>query len=123
MTWGAAPSINDLHSIIIWDDLTATGTSADLTYPGAELTYLSNTAYLVNGGTTTPLGSLINTGDNKHLEFDKTANPTLGLIPTGSQIVINLTVVLDNTAAKRAGDAVRQHRHVAVRETHRWRVL
>ncbi|MFZ2172844.1 MAG: isopeptide-forming domain-containing fimbrial protein [Rhodococcus sp. (in: high G+C Gram-positive bacteria)] len=99
------PSVNDLHSVIIWDDLTAQGTSADLAYPGAELTYLSNTAYLVNGGTTTPLGSgsLINTGDSKHLEFNKTANPALALIPAGSQIVINLTVVLDNTAANAPG--------------------
>ena len=99
------PSVNDLHSIIIWDDLTATGTSADLTYPGAELTYLSNTAYLVNGGTTTPLGSgsLINAGDSKHVEFNKTDNPALALIPAGSQIVINLTVVLDNTATNVPG--------------------
>jgi uncharacterized repeat protein (TIGR01451 family)/fimbrial isopeptide formation D2 family protein len=96
MSLGGGPSVNDLHSIIIWDDLTATGT-------GADLTYLSNTAYLVNGGTTTPLGSLVNTGDNKHIEFNKTANPTLALIPTGSQIVINLTVVLDATATNVPG--------------------
>ena len=96
MSLGGGPSVNDLHSIIIWDDLTATGT-------GADLTYLSNTAYLVNGGTTTPLGSLVNTGDNKHIEFNKTANPTLALIPTGSQIVIHLTVVLDATATNVPG--------------------
>src|SRR5512141_113689 len=88
------PSINDLHSIIIWDDLTATG---------ADLTYLSNTAYLVTGTTTTPLGTLTNTGDNKHLEFNKTANSSLGLIPAGSQVVINLTVVLDNTNNNQPG--------------------
>ncbi|MFZ2224428.1 MAG: SdrD B-like domain-containing protein [Candidatus Deferrimicrobium sp.] len=96
MSLGGGPSANDLHSIIIWDDLTATGT-------GADLTYLSNTASLVNGGATTPLGSLINAGDNKHVEFNKTANPTLALIPTGSQIVIHLTVVLDNTARNAPG--------------------
>src|SRR5512134_2218677 len=94
MSLGGGPSANDLHPIPIWDDLTATG---------ADLTYLSNTAYLVNGGTTTPLGSLINAGDNKHVEFNKTANPTLALIPTGSQIVINLTVVLDDTATNAPG--------------------
>jgi uncharacterized repeat protein (TIGR01451 family)/fimbrial isopeptide formation D2 family protein len=88
------PSINDLHSIIIWDDLTTTG---------ADLTYLSNTAYLVNGTTTTPLGTLTNTGDNKHLEFNKTANSALGLIPAGSQVVLNLTVVLDNTTRNAPG--------------------
>jgi uncharacterized repeat protein (TIGR01451 family)/fimbrial isopeptide formation D2 family protein len=94
MNLGGGPSANDLHSIIIWDDLTATG---------ADLTYLSNTADLINGGTTTSLGSLINTGDNKHLEFNNTANPVLALIPAGSQIVINLTVVLDNTPANAPG--------------------
>lgn len=96
MSLGGGPSFNDLHSVILWDDLTATAT-------GADLTYLSNTAYLVNGGTTTPLGSLINAGDNKHVEFNKTANPALALIPTGSQIVIHLTVVLDNTARNAPG--------------------
>ena len=94
MSLGGGPSANDLHSIILWDDLTATG---------ADLTYLGNTAYVVNGGTTTPLGSLINTGNNKQVEFNKTANPALALIPTGSQVVINLTVVLDNTARNAPG--------------------
>jgi len=103
MSLGGGPSVNDLHSVIIWDDLTAAGTSADLTYPGADLTYLSNTAYLVNGGTTTPLGSLINAGDGKHVEFNKTDNPALAVVPAGSQIVINLTVVLDNTATNVPG--------------------
>ena len=94
MDLGGGPSPNDLHSIIIWDDLTTTG---------AALTYLSNTASLMNGGSTTPLGSLINTGDNKHLEFNRTANPVLGLIPAGSQIVLNITVVLDDTPANAPG--------------------
>ncbi len=94
MNLGGGPSPNDLHSIIIWDDLTTTG---------AALTYQSNTAYLFNGGSTTSLGSLINTGDNKHLEFNRTANPVLGLIPAGSQIVLNLTVVLDDTPANAPG--------------------
>ena len=93
---GGGPSVNDLHSIIIWDDLTATAT-------GADLTYQSNTAYLQNGATTTPLGSLINTGTNKNLEFNRTANPGLGLLPAGSQIVLNITVVLDDTPANAPG--------------------
>ncbi len=91
---GGGPSVNDLHSIIIWDDLTATG---------ADLTYQSNTAYLQNGATTTPLGSLINTGTNKNLEFNRTSNPVLGLLPAGSQIVLNITVVLDDTPANAPG--------------------
>jgi uncharacterized repeat protein (TIGR01451 family)/fimbrial isopeptide formation D2 family protein len=93
---GGGPSVNDLHSIIIWDDLTAAAT-------GAELTYQSNTAYLVNGSTSTPLGSLINTGTNKNLEFNRTANPVLGLLPAGSQIVLNITVVLDDVPANAPG--------------------
>ena len=96
MSLGGGPSVNDLHSITIWDDLTAAGT-------GADLTYLGNTAELVSGGTTTPLGSLVNAGDNKHVEFNKTANPTLAMLPAGSQIVIHLTVVLDNTATNAPG--------------------
>ncbi len=94
MNLGGGPSPNDLHSISIWDDLTTTG---------AALTYQGNTASLLNGGSTSPLGSLVNTGDNKHLEFTPTANPVLRLIPTGSQIVLNLTVVLDDTPANAPG--------------------
>jgi uncharacterized repeat protein (TIGR01451 family)/fimbrial isopeptide formation D2 family protein len=94
MNLGGGPSPNDLHSIIIWDDLTATG---------ADLTYQGNTAYLLAGGSTTPLGSLINTGDDKHLEFNRTANPVLGLVRAGSQVLLNLTVVLDDTARNAPG--------------------
>ena len=89
------PSINDLHSIILWDDLTTTG---------ADLTYLSNTAYLVTGTTTTPLGSLTNTGTNKILEFSYTVNNALIKILKDSQVVINLTVVLDNTNNNQPGN-------------------
>jgi uncharacterized repeat protein (TIGR01451 family)/fimbrial isopeptide formation D2 family protein len=94
MNLGGGPSVNDLHSITIWDDLTATG---------ADLTYQSNTAYLQNGSNTTSLGSLTNTGNNKNLEFNRAANPVLGLLPAGSQIVLNITVVLDDTPANAPG--------------------
>jgi uncharacterized repeat protein (TIGR01451 family)/fimbrial isopeptide formation D2 family protein len=100
---GGGPSINDLHSITIWDDLTRFGTTGNGSATGADLTYLSNTAYLLQNGNTTSLGSLVNTGDNKHLVFDKTANPVLGLLQAGSQIVINLTVVLDDTPVNKPG--------------------
>src|SRR3990172_1406355 len=91
---GGGPSVNYFHSVIICDDLTATG---------ADLTYVGINAYLLNGGNTTPLGSLINTGDNKHLQFNPTPNPVLGMVPAGSQIVLNITVVLDDTARNAPG--------------------
>jgi uncharacterized repeat protein (TIGR01451 family) len=92
------PSANDLHSIILTDDLTATG---------ADLTYMSNTAYLVDRvtGSTTPLGplTLSAASDNKHLEFNYNDNAALGLIAAGEQIVVEITVVLDDTPANSAG--------------------
>jgi uncharacterized repeat protein (TIGR01451 family)/fimbrial isopeptide formation D2 family protein len=97
MNWPVGdPSNNDLHSIVLTDDLTATG---------ADLTYLGNSAYIVDGGTTTSLGALTlsATSDSKHLEFSYRDNPALALISAGSQIVVELTVVLDDTAANTAG--------------------
>ncbi len=97
MNWPVGdPSDNDLHSIVLTDDLTATG---------ADLTYLSNTAYLVDGASTTPLGQLTlsATSDSKHLEFNFNDNPEFALIQAGSQIVAEITVVLDDTAANTAG--------------------
>ena len=97
MNWPVGgPSDNDLHSIVFTDDLTATG---------ADLTYVSNTAYLVDGSTTTPLGPLTPSAasDSKHLEFNFDDNPALALIPAGSQVVVELTVVLDDTVANAPG--------------------
>jgi uncharacterized repeat protein (TIGR01451 family)/fimbrial isopeptide formation D2 family protein len=97
MNWPVGdPSNNDLHSIVLTDDLTATG---------ADLTYLSNTAYIVDGGTTTSLGSLTLSAisDSKHLEFSFSDNPAFALISAGSQIVVEITVVLDDTATNTAG--------------------
>ena len=78
--------LSDVH---IYDDLTASG---------ADLTYLGNIAYLKYAdGTTTSIGSLANLGSTKnpHFHYDN--------VPAGAQLVIELEVVLDNTAANAPG--------------------
>ncbi|MEJ2191307.1 MAG: hypothetical protein P8Y39_03015, partial [Nitrospirota bacterium] len=93
--YSGSPDTGDVYHIEITDDLTATG---------ADLTYVSSTAYLKNSdGTTTPLGSLTNSGDSKHLSFLWADNPALATIPAGTQIVLELTVVLDDTPANAPG--------------------
>ncbi len=93
--YSGSPDTADLYNIEITDDLTATG---------ANLTYLSNTAYLKNSdGTTTALGSLANSGDNKHLVFSYVDNASFARIPANSQVVLKLTVVLDDTPANVPG--------------------
>ncbi|MHC4322689.1 MAG: isopeptide-forming domain-containing fimbrial protein [Planctomycetota bacterium] len=82
------PSANKLHSVTIWDDLTATG---------ADLTYQSDSVYLVSGPTKTLLGTNQNMGSDKNLEFN------FSNILAGDQIVIEITVVLDDTPTNVAG--------------------
>ena len=88
--------VEDLHNVIIWDDLTTSG---------AALTYVSNNAYLINpDSSTTPIGPLnVNTTDNKVLEFSYVNNPALVTIPAGSKLVIQLTVVLDDSPVNTPG--------------------
>ncbi|WP_303906204.1 isopeptide-forming domain-containing fimbrial protein [Thiohalomonas denitrificans] len=91
------PSTNTLGNVILTDDLTAAGTTyvgpdgiAQST--GAELTYLSHTAY-IKGGAALTEGTdytFSNGGDDKHLSFD------FDQIPAGRQIMVDLTVVLDD---------------------------
>ena len=89
-TWSAQPDIAILQDINIYDDLTAAGTRlSDLSPPGADLTYVSNIAYVKSDPGAK--FSLTNLGDNKHLHFKY--NP----INPGDQLVIELTVVLDKT--------------------------
>jgi large repetitive protein len=89
------PSINDLHSITIWDDLTATG--ADLTYvdinayymgSGEPVTLVPEDDPSAPGGVWTP----------KNLSYKK-----IPLIRAGEQIVIEITVVLDDTPRNAPG--------------------
>jgi uncharacterized repeat protein (TIGR01451 family)/fimbrial isopeptide formation D2 family protein len=97
----------DVKNVVITDDLTQTG---------AALSYVSNTAYLVNPstGARTSLGTLtpgasgtwlanhpgIISDSTKHLVFSYENNlATLASLPAGDNIEIDLTVVLDNSPA------------------------
>ena len=76
--WEGSP--NDLHGVTLTDDLNATG---------VDLTYLSHVAYVEGSGTPVShtfsnLGGL--------LTFDN-----FGVIPAGQQIIIEITVVLEDT--------------------------
>jgi len=81
-----AGSVNDLHSATLWDDLNATG---------VDLTYLSHTAYWRDTGAPVP-HSFTNVGG--FLTFDG-----FPIIPAGDQIVIELTVVLDDSPVNTVG--------------------
>jgi uncharacterized repeat protein (TIGR01451 family) len=82
----AAGSPNDLHSVIITDDLGATG---------VDLTYLSHVATWRDTGAPVAL-SFSNMGGV--LTFD-----VAPVIPAGEQIVIELTVVLEDTPTNAPG--------------------
>ena len=95
MNLGGGPSVNDLHSVAIWDDLTATG--ADLTFVGINAYYQGSGVPVTlvpeddpsaPGGVWTP----------KNLSYKK-----IPLIQAGEQIVIEITVVLDDTPANAPG--------------------
>jgi large repetitive protein len=79
-------SADDLHSTVITDDLNATG---------ADLTYISHVAYWEDTGAAVPhtfsnAGGLLTFSD-------------FPIIPAGRQIIIELTVVLDDTPANAIG--------------------
>jgi len=95
MNLGGGPSANDLHHITIWDDLTAGG--ADLTYvdinayykgSGTPVTLVPEDDPTAPGGVWTP----------KNLSYKP-----IPLILTGEQIVVEITVVLDDTARNAPG--------------------
>ena len=79
-------SVNQLHGVTLWDDLNATG---------ADLSYVSHTAYWEDTGTQVA-HTFSNIGDN--LTFDN-----FPIIPAGRQIIIEITVVLDDTPANAPG--------------------
>jgi len=79
-------SVNDLHGITVWDDLNATG---------ADLSYVSHVAYWLDNGTPVPhtfsdAGGL--------LTFDN-----FPIVPASRQIIVEVTVILDNTPANSVG--------------------
>jgi len=79
-------SVNDLHSITVVDDLNATG---------VDLTYVSHTVTWLDDGTAVP-HTFANVGNV--LTFDITP-----VVDAGRQIVIALTLVLDNTPVNAPG--------------------
>jgi uncharacterized repeat protein (TIGR01451 family)/fimbrial isopeptide formation D2 family protein len=79
-------SASDLHSITVTDDLNATG---------ADLTYLSYVAYWKGSGTSVPL-TFSNVGGV--LTFSN-----LPIVPAGQQIVIEITVILNDTSTNVVG--------------------
>jgi hypothetical protein len=81
-----AGSVNDLHSATLWDDLNATG---------VDLTYLGHTAYWEGTGAPVP-HTFSNVGGL--LTFDN-----FPIISAGDQIVIELTVVLDDSPVNTVG--------------------
>jgi uncharacterized repeat protein (TIGR01451 family) len=74
-------SVNDLHSITVWDDLNATG---------VDLSYVSHTATWLDDGTPVP-HTFTNTGG--FLTFDN-----IPIVDAGRQFAIALTVVLNNNS-------------------------
>ena len=79
-------SVNDLHSMTVWDDLNATG---------ADLTYVSHNAYWETSGVAVP-HTFTNVGG--FLTFDN-----FPIVPAGEQIILEITVVLDSTPANAPG--------------------
>ncbi|MEN8244135.1 MAG: isopeptide-forming domain-containing fimbrial protein [Thermodesulfobacteriota bacterium] len=81
-------SLNDLHSIILTDDLNATG---------AALTYVGHNAYWEESGT--PVAPVFtNAGGALTFDFNN-----LPIIPAEQQIVLEITVVLDDLPANAPG--------------------
>ena len=79
-------SPNELHSVTIWDDLNETG---------ADLDYVSHVAYLESNGAALPhtFSNL-----NGFLTFDD-----FPIVPVGEQIILEITVVLDDSPANTPG--------------------
>lgn len=79
-------SPNELHSVTIWDDLNETG---------ADLTYVSHVAYVESSGAALPhtFSNL-----NGFLTFDD-----FPIVPAGEQIILEITVVLDDSPANAPG--------------------
>ncbi len=79
-------SLNDLHGVTLWDGLDETG---------VDLTYLSHVAYWQGSGVPVP-HTFSDVGGQ--LTFD-----AFPIIPAGQQVVIELTVVLEDTPTNAPG--------------------
>jgi uncharacterized repeat protein (TIGR01451 family) len=81
-------SLNDLHSITVWDDLNETG--VDLTYVSHTITWLDDGTPVLPTPTFTNVGGF--------LTFDD-----FPIVTAGRQFAINLTVVLNDTPVNAPG--------------------
>ncbi|MEJ2491294.1 MAG: isopeptide-forming domain-containing fimbrial protein [Desulfuromonadales bacterium] len=96
MTLVGGPSLNDLHSVTLWDDLNATG---------ADLTFVSLNAYRRSTGEPVTLEPETNplapggVWTEKNLSY----KPYAEILPAGEQLIVEITVVPDNTPANAAG--------------------
>ncbi|MCG6909780.1 MAG: DUF11 domain-containing protein [Deltaproteobacteria bacterium] len=81
-------SLNELHSVIVSDDLNATG---------AALTYVSHNAYW-QGSNTSVSPAFTNAGGLLTFDFD-----SLPTIPAGKQIILEITVTLDDDPSNAPG--------------------
>jgi uncharacterized repeat protein (TIGR01451 family)/fimbrial isopeptide formation D2 family protein len=95
MNLGGGPSANDLHSVTFWDDLTTTG---------ADLTFVSINAYYLGSGTPVTLVPETDPAapggawTAKNLSYEP-----IPLIHAGEQIVVEISVVLDDTVNNTPG--------------------
>ncbi|HUG98070.1 MAG TPA: hypothetical protein VMQ83_02720 [Gammaproteobacteria bacterium] len=80
-------SPNDLHGLTIWDDLNDTG---------VDLTYLSHSAYWLDGGAEVP-------HDFSNVDGLLTFVINEPVIPAESQFIIDITVVLDSSPLNTVG--------------------
>jgi fimbrial isopeptide formation D2 family protein/uncharacterized repeat protein (TIGR01451 family) len=95
MNLGGGPSANDLHTVVLWDDLTATG--VDLTYVGINAYYKGTNTPVTLVPEDNPL-SRCGVWTSKNLCYKP-----IPLINAGEQIVVEITVALDDTATNVAG--------------------
>ena len=79
-------SVNDLHSMTVWDDLNATG---------VDLTYVGHSAYWLDTGV--PVAHTFSNAGG-FLTFDD-----FPIVPAGQQIILEITVVLENTPTNAPG--------------------
>jgi uncharacterized repeat protein (TIGR01451 family)/fimbrial isopeptide formation D2 family protein len=100
MNWPVGdPSGNDLHTVKLWDDISRAATGADLTFVGINAYHKSSgdPVTLAPEDDSTAQGGVWTT---KNLSYKPISNIA---IPAGEQIVVEITVVLDDTAANSPG--------------------
>lgn len=96
MDWPAGePSNNDLHTVTLWDDLSATG---------VDLTYVDINAYYKSSGETITLEKENDPNAKGGVWTPRNLSyKPIPLIDAGDQVVVEITVVLDDTTTNLEG--------------------